>query len=128
MWWETNTSSIEPTSIHRLYSFAFKGNGKHIFKNGIQKKTMFNRMTKINSTMSAQMVMIGSENVQIEPMEGVLSHERLPSSTFFASDTQPICCCSLSEMRKVTFLLNLRRPATLVSIGSEIRIGRAGAS
>ena len=41
--------------------------GKQIRRNGIHQKTMFSRPTKIISTISAQIVMIGIENEQIMP-------------------------------------------------------------
>ena len=52
-----------PASTHS----AFSAIGKQIRKNGIHQKTMFRRLTKIISTISAQIVMIGIENEQIRP-------------------------------------------------------------
>ena len=48
-------------------------------KNGSQKKTMFSTITKIISTISAQIVMIGIESEQIRPRSKESPSASLPS-------------------------------------------------
>ena len=97
------------------------------------------------SRINAQIVMIGMESEQIIPMLTLplLQEPPLPTSRSLCSGNgstarirsirpKPLARWtwphSMSESTNAVFLLNLRNPAGLVSIGRVMRIGRAGAS
>ena len=122
------------------------GNGKHMMKNGTHRKMMSNRFTMIINRINAQMVMMGIDNEQIMPSESPASSAHGPPSgtsrslcsghgkTVRIRSPRPRPCArviwphSTSLIMKAVFLSNLRRPAGVVSMGSAMRIGRAGAS
>src|SRR5262249_28558514 len=131
-----------------IHSFDLNpGSGKQIRKYGIQRKMKSSSVTMIISINSAQMVMMGNDSEQIMPKDSEASGDLHgpPSGTEMSlcsghgntdrtrspSDkplTRLICPHSTSEIMKAVFLSNLRNPAGVVSTGSAMRIGRAGAS
>src|SRR5262249_51816351 len=122
------------------------GSGKQKKKNGSQRKMMSSRLTMMIRMMSAQMVMIGIDSEQIIPrlrpasvLHGVGPPLSRPlfsgnGSTDSTRSTKPspfarlIWPHSMSDTMNAVFFGARRRPAGEVSTGSEMRMGRAGAS
>src|SRR5215217_5977580 len=107
------------------------GTGKQILKNAIHQKTMLRTMTKMRSSMKATMKMIWIEKEQTNanaPVGSEFSSGLSLRKDVSLPRTWPIFLRIASDIRKVTLGLNLRIPAMLTSVGSGMRIARAGAS
>src|SRR4051794_12190154 len=105
---------------------------------------MSRSLMKMNSRISAQMVMMGMENEQTIPIstppelqaDGVALRSLCSGQgrTDMIRSTKPrlrialTCPQRTSDITKAVFLSYLRKPAGVVSAGSGIRMGRAGAS
>src|SRR5204863_5763819 len=110
---ERERAADDPAGVR--HDFAFRPSGRQMRKNGTHQNTMFSRKMKMNSTKSAQIVMIGIDSEQTRPMSSGSGPLSLPSVMSLSSDTRESCCLSWSESSSVTFLRALRSDAGSVA-------------